>query len=386
MPKSDRTFPKYSLHKPSGQARVRIDGKDHYLGEYGSPASKAMYEDLKQQWHINRGDVSAWSCTIDDLAIRFIEHAKEYYVKHGEPTSEVNNMRVALRPLVKLFGPLRVANFQTKHIKQYRDKLINAGIARTSINRQLTRIKHVFRWGKEEGLVTAAALAEVLVSRGLREGRSRAVESEPVKPVASSAVKAVEPFVSRQVWGMIRLQTATGMRPGEIVRMRGCELNMSGKTWEYTPSRHKTEHLGKERVIFIGPRGQDVIREFLKPDLMAFLFSPIDARAEFDARRKANRKSPMESIGGTFKLRYKTDDPTSDLPFNETADNVQAALEASASIGTGNVSVTGGPFSYTVEFIEDLANAAAGPLAIDGTNLTGPYLGFSCNQLQSGHN
>jgi hypothetical protein len=29
-------IPAYTLHKPTNQARVRIDGHDHYLGEYGS--------------------------------------------------------------------------------------------------------------------------------------------------------------------------------------------------------------------------------------------------------------------------------------------------------------------------------------------------------------
>ena len=32
--------PKYSLRKPSGQAKVRHRGKDTYLGRYGSPESK----------------------------------------------------------------------------------------------------------------------------------------------------------------------------------------------------------------------------------------------------------------------------------------------------------------------------------------------------------
>lgn len=32
-----RRKPAYLLHAPSGQARVRIDGNDHYLGVYDSP-------------------------------------------------------------------------------------------------------------------------------------------------------------------------------------------------------------------------------------------------------------------------------------------------------------------------------------------------------------
>jgi hypothetical protein len=43
MPRSN-AVPSYLHHKPSGQARVRIDGKDHYLGPYGSPESKAKYD------------------------------------------------------------------------------------------------------------------------------------------------------------------------------------------------------------------------------------------------------------------------------------------------------------------------------------------------------
>lgn len=40
------TVPSYCLHKPSGQARVRINGKDYYLGKYGSPESHDLYDEL----------------------------------------------------------------------------------------------------------------------------------------------------------------------------------------------------------------------------------------------------------------------------------------------------------------------------------------------------
>jgi hypothetical protein len=38
-----KPVPSYLNHAPSGRARVRIDGKDHYLGPYGSEESKAEY-------------------------------------------------------------------------------------------------------------------------------------------------------------------------------------------------------------------------------------------------------------------------------------------------------------------------------------------------------
>lgn len=41
MPKS--LVPKYSLHKPTVQAYVRIGGKFRYLGKYDSPKSREEY-------------------------------------------------------------------------------------------------------------------------------------------------------------------------------------------------------------------------------------------------------------------------------------------------------------------------------------------------------
>ena len=41
-----RKPPKYSRHRASGHAKVRINGKDHYLGEYGSDESKRLYDEL----------------------------------------------------------------------------------------------------------------------------------------------------------------------------------------------------------------------------------------------------------------------------------------------------------------------------------------------------
>ena len=45
--------PSYRLHKPSGQAVVTLDGGDHYLGPYGSAASKREYERLIAKWLAN---------------------------------------------------------------------------------------------------------------------------------------------------------------------------------------------------------------------------------------------------------------------------------------------------------------------------------------------
>jgi hypothetical protein len=42
--------PSYRLHKPTGQAVVTLNGRDHYLGRYGTAASRAEYDRLLAEW------------------------------------------------------------------------------------------------------------------------------------------------------------------------------------------------------------------------------------------------------------------------------------------------------------------------------------------------
>src|SRR5262249_41143704 len=93
------------------------------------------------------------------------------------------------------------------------------------------------------------------------------------------------------VAAMARLQLLTGMRAGEAMVMRACDLTTGGPTWTYRPHKHKGKQRGKDRVIFLGPQAQEVIRPFLGTSLEAYLFSPRRYVEEMRARRAAARKS-----------------------------------------------------------------------------------------------
>ena len=53
------------------------------------------------------------------------------------------------------------------------------------------------------------------------------------------------------------------MRPGEVVRLRPCDIDRSGDVWTAELDDHKPAWRGKGRTIFIGPKGQAIIGEFL---------------------------------------------------------------------------------------------------------------------------
>ncbi len=90
---------------------------------------------------------------------------------------------------------------------------------------------------------------------------------------------------------MVRLQLLTGCRAGEIMALRGADLLPGEPNWEYRPASHKSAWRGKGRVIPLGPKAQATIKEFLKPDLEAYLFDLREAVAALHARRVAGRRS-----------------------------------------------------------------------------------------------
>ena len=93
---------------------------------------------------------------------------------------------------------------------------------------------------------------------------------------------------------MVDLQLLTGMRPGEATAMRTGDIDMSGRIWVHKPGSHKTEHHGRNRVVFIGPKAQQVLSPFLKHDLDTFIFSPADAVRELRQRLRTRRKTHVQ--------------------------------------------------------------------------------------------
>ena len=107
MPRLKTRPPSYRLHKASGHAIVTIDGRDHYLGKYGTPESRARYKQIVAQWAATNTDATTNGChrvashddlRISELFLAYLEFARRYYVKNGRPTGEVANLKDAIRP------------------------------------------------------------------------------------------------------------------------------------------------------------------------------------------------------------------------------------------------------------------------------------------------
>ena len=66
--------PKYRLHRARNLAVVTVDGKDHYLGPFGSPESHERYAQIIARWkqpaQMPIGKVPAPALSIGELTLR----------------------------------------------------------------------------------------------------------------------------------------------------------------------------------------------------------------------------------------------------------------------------------------------------------------------------
>jgi integrase len=188
-----------------------------------------------------------------------------------------------------LYGDTAVTHFGPLALKAVRQEMVKLGWAHSHINPQVGRIRRMFKWGVGNEMVPPSILHGLQAVAGLRRGKTEAREREPVRPVPEALVNAIKDHVARQVWAMIELQLLTGMRPGEVSRIRTGDVDTSGGLWVYSPTRHKTQNHGHQRTIYLGPKAQEVLRRFLRPNPDEYVFSPADAEAERREKLHAER-------------------------------------------------------------------------------------------------
>jgi integrase len=277
MPRPKTIIPKLTRHKAKARGVVRLNGKDHYLGPWPAgaklppPDVRAAYDRLIAEWlAAQRGAVEpgavgpALGPTVAEVLLAFWRYAERHY-RHpdGAPTTEPGEIKHALRPVRELYGLTPAAEFGPRTLAAVREDMIRRGWCRTLVNRRVERVKRCFRWAASQELVPVSVDQALRTLAGLQAGRTEAREAAPVGPVPVGHYEATLPFLPRVPRAMAELQRWTGMRPGEVCRLKLAEIDHSGPVWLYRPGRHKTRHRGKTRVVPIGPRGQAVLLAFL---------------------------------------------------------------------------------------------------------------------------
>lgn len=295
MPRLLNSLPKYRKHRASGQAVVTLNGRDFYLGPHGTKASRLEYDRLIAEWLANGRAVHQPEAeiTVSELAARYLKFAKGYYVKDGKCTKVVPGIKAAIKYLVAWYGRQAAVEFGPVALKALRQRMVDDGHSRRYINDHCDRLKRMFKWAAAEQMIPEATYRSLALVEGLRAGRTEARETAPILPVDDAVVDATLTKLPPVVADMVRLQRLTGARPAEICILRPCDVDRTRDVWLYRPHSHKTEHHGRERVIFVGPQGQEVLLKYLARGAEDYCFQPRDSEAKRLALQHAARKTPL---------------------------------------------------------------------------------------------
>lgn len=334
MPRLYHRPPKYCLHKGTMQATVSLHGERIYLGPHGSPKSHAEYQKVLLRWQSERDAVQVEEpskdsvekelsgitaatlrkkrfagspITINELALVFRRHARQYYQKNGKITREATLIDDVIRILRKHHATEFLDDFGPVALDALREKMISdLDWSRKHINKQVGRLVRMFKWAAGKELVDPGVPLSLNSLAGLKKGRCAARESPGVKCVDDSIVELTLPKLPGIVADMVRLQRLTGTRPGEVCSLRPCDVDRSADVWVYTPSEHKTEHHEKERVIAIGPKAQVLLEPYLERRSNSFCFSPAESEERRRAKAAAARTTPLSCGNRRGTNRRKT--------------------------------------------------------------------------------
>jgi integrase len=301
MPAAKAKAPKYCLHKPSGRAYLRIRGRVRYIGKYGTPESLETYGRLvaeiaaQPDTPVASGSAPT-NVTVVEIADAYWQFCQEYYrKKDGTPSGWLAHIHLVLHThLTGSYGRTPAAEFGPRAFKAIRQTLVDADNSRPYVNKLMPIITRCFKWAVAEELIPASVYHGLTTVEGLKKGRTTAREPAPILPVEETLVAATLPHLPPIVADMVRFQRLTGCRPGEVCQLRPMDLNRSGEVWQYRPASHKTEHHGRERVIFVGPKAQAVILPYLLRDATAHCFSPAESETKRHVEMRARRKSNVQ--------------------------------------------------------------------------------------------
>lgn len=316
-------------HKPSGQARAKFNGKYEYLGPWGSAKAQERYLELLTLHAAGQplrppspgGSVGA-------LVVAFLDHAKSEYSERGR---EAQEFRLALAPLVRLFGSRPAGSIGTPDLQLYQSALASGswltakekalparrgavGCCRNVVNARVNRVRRAWRWAEEAGHLPKGCWANLCTVRSIAKTSKRVRHTADVKAVElADLVRVLRQIRHGPVRAILRVMWLTGARTGEACRMRGNEIDRSGPVWLYRPGQHKCDHLGQDRVIGLGARCQRVLARWLREadgrgDPGGYLFPPMRrGRApHYGSRTLAQRVRPAAlAAGGADFHSYK---------------------------------------------------------------------------------
>ena len=290
----------YSWHK----------GKRHYFGKWGTREAKSAYKRFcaklvlgepvvppannKDSPHVQSSGYSPPKNADGGMPVVVLA---DEFLKYHTPRlhkTDLWHFKRVIGFLVEVHGGLSVDDFSPKKLRNVRDQIIRYGkISRKKINQYTTMLVRIFAWGVEEEWVDEKVAGALKFVKHLPEGEPGTFDHPEREDVPFIVIEATLKWCCPTIAAMIQTQYLLGLRPDELCRMTVGSINRTKAPdlWYYDLDYHKTrKHIGKKEIP-LSKAVQALIAPFLigKEHNQA-VFSPIQAQAERNAEKRANRK------------------------------------------------------------------------------------------------
>lgn len=308
-------LPSLRLHRPSGRAVVTFKGVDYYCGAYGSPEATSVYTRLCREYldrgylpprrpsGFGPGDFNAGPLlSVNELLLGFLADAERKYLP---PSRELELFKPLIKKLRRRYGDTPAIHFGPAALTAFRRELEESGNSLGTINKKISAICRIWKWAVEKELLPSGNHDALTKVAPLRIGHTTAKQPREVTAVPESVFFATIQHLSGPVAAILWLCFYTGARLSDILTLTTEAIDRSSDCWEYRRKQHKTAIHRKKRVIFFGPKSQEILRPFLRPEAPAeFLFSPARAEAERrDRLKRPNRTDRQRAKAAQTKRR-----------------------------------------------------------------------------------
>lgn len=173
----------------------------------------------------DRGDLPTPVKALDSHRVKdlIVRYRDEITIKKRSADTETYLINAFLRQPI---ANLTLAQITSAHFTTYRDKRLRE-VKPGTVNRELSIIKHVFDIAMQEWDIPSrenplAKLKKMKVSNA----RNRRISDDEFKALQEAAIKSR----NAQIMPLVSFAVATGMRRGEIMRLRWDEIDFATRT------------------------------------------------------------------------------------------------------------------------------------------------------------
>ncbi|MCR9294640.1 MAG: tyrosine-type recombinase/integrase [bacterium] len=286
-------------------ARVTINGREHLLGRFDSEESRKKYAQLIAEYLSSKRDPTFGvgpELSLTQVGIDYSKWSRKEYSGGGDWL----NIKPIMKLVIDLCGHLPAKDFGAEQFIEIRDAIIaSTDNTRQTVNKKMKRVLHFTKWAVARGKIPPENLTAMQCVGHLKLGRTTLEEAPATEPVDPKLVEATQKFMTPVLRDMVWIQRLTGCRPGEVVRLTPSMIDRSSDPWVCELERHKRAYLGKRRVLYLGPRAQQILMPYLLRPHDKPLFSPAESEEQRLASKEEARTTPA-SCGnrrGTNKTR-----------------------------------------------------------------------------------